>query len=111
MDATTRADPPDWPPWVRTWILPYIQETTLWPVLFALLGHVVVLIAPMMLFVHRHHSINSIVVLSVLALGSVALIRFEIKYRRLPGGVTLTIALTWLSSAALAWISDYYGVF
>ena len=109
MNAT--AETSDWPEWVQTWILPYISEPTLWPVLFALLGHVVVIIAPMMLFVHRHNSVRSMILLSLLAVGSAALVRFEVKYRRLPGGVTLTVILTWLCSAGLAWISDYYGVF
>lgn len=109
MDATTETA--DWPEWVQTWILPYISEPTLWPVAFALLGHVVVLIAPMMLFVQRHGSINSLVVLILLALGSVALVRFELKYRRMPGAVTVTLVLTWASSAGIAWLSDYYGVF
>jgi len=109
MEATASTD--DWPEWVQTWILPYINEPVLYPVAFALIGHVVMLIAPMMLFVHRHRSTNSIVILTLLAVGSAALVRFEFKYRRMPGPVTVVVALTWMSSAGLAWISDYYGVF
>jgi len=111
MEATSRRDPPDWPPWVKNWILPYIQEPTLWPVLFALLGHVVVIIAPMMLFVQRHGSVKSLIGLCLMAFVSAAFIRFELKYRRRPGGVSFTVLLTWASAAGLAWISDYYGVF
>ena len=109
MNATR--DEPDWPPWVQTWILPYVEEATLWPVLFALLGHVAMLMAPMMLFVNRHGSVNSAVALIALALATAALIRFEVRYRRRPGGVTLSMVLTWGSAAAIAWLSDYYGVF
>jgi hypothetical protein len=108
---TATRDAPDWPPWVQTWILPYVEEATLWPVLFALLGHVVVIMAPMMLFVNRHGSVKSLVGLIGLGLLSAALIRFEIRYRRRPAGITLALLLTWISSAALAWLSDYYGVF
>ena len=36
---TSEPEPPavdgGWPPWVQTWVMPYVRESALWPVLVA----------------------------------------------------------------------------
>ena len=49
MPPETR--PPDEPrDWVDRFILPFVRESTLWPVLIVLVAHVVAFVAPALLF-------------------------------------------------------------
>jgi hypothetical protein len=102
--------PPGWPEWMEQWLLPYLREPVLWPVLVALLGHVVVGLAPLMLVVWRTGNPTALVLLGLLSLGTAGLVGFEALRFHRPGAVTLTCALTWLSSGALAWLGERTGV-
>ena len=103
--------PPGWPDWVETWVLPYVRDEALWPVLVALLGHVVVIFAPLVLYVVRTRSPTALGALSLLVLASVGLVGFEtVRFRR-PGGVTLVVLATWAVSLGLAWLADRTGTF
>jgi hypothetical protein len=95
---------------MEQWLLPYLREPVLWPVLVALLGHVVVGLAPLMLTVWRTGNSTAIFLLSVLLLGTAGLVGFEgVRFHR-PGAVTLACVLTWLSGGALAWLGERTGV-
>ena len=103
--------PPGWPLWIELWVLPYVREPALWPVLVALLGHVVVGIAPLVLYVVREGGLRSELFLATLVLGSLGLVGFELWRFRRPGGVTAALVGTWITSLGLAWIFDRTGVF
>jgi len=32
---------PEWPVWIKDWVIPYISEELMWPILFAVWAHVV----------------------------------------------------------------------
>ena len=102
--------PPSWPPWVQEWVLPYLSEPALWPVLVALLGHVVVVIVPLMLAVARHGSVAAALALVGLLGGSVAVVRWEWRVHGRPSGVTVAVLSTWLMSLVSAWGADHLGV-
>ena len=102
---------PGWPVWIETWVLPYVREPSLWPVLVALLGHVVVGIAPLVLYVVRTGSVEAGLVLVGLVLASVGLVGFEVFRFRWPGGVTAALVATWATSLGLAWVADRTGTF
>jgi len=104
------AAPPAWPLWVEEWVLPYLREPALWPVLLALLGHVVVVIAPLCLAVARTGSGWALLGLLMLAAGSAWLCRWELSVRGRPGSVAATVGLTWLVSLVSAWGADRLGV-
>jgi hypothetical protein len=94
---------------MEQWLLPYLREPVLWPVLVALLGHVMVGLAPLMLLVWRTGNGTALVLLGGLLLGTAGLVTFEgVRFGR-PGPVTFTCALTWLSSGALAWLGESTG--
>jgi len=102
--------PPAWPPWVQEWVLPYLAEPALWPVLLALLGHVVVVIAPLVLAVARTGSPWAVAGLVALAAVSGWLVRWEWRVRGRPGAVSLTVAATWGVGLFSAWGADQLGV-
>lgn len=101
---------PSWPEWVEDWVLPYIAEPALLPVLLALLGHVVVVIAPLVLALVRTGSGYAAAGLLALAVGSAVAVRWELKVHRAPSGVTATVVGTWAVSLLAAWGADRLGV-
>lgn len=105
-----RPRPTGWPEWVETWVMPYLEESALWPVLIALLGHVVLLFAVMILAFAR--SLNPLAGFGVglLVLGSVDLVRNERAAMGRLGRVTWTVVLTWLASLLTAWGLGSVGV-
>lgn len=103
-------DGPRWPPWVEDWVLPYVTEPALWPVLLALLGHVVVVIAPLVLAVARTGSLYAVAGLVVLAAVSAVFVRWELRVRGRPSAVTGAVVGTWIVSLVSAWGADRLGV-
>lgn len=103
--------PPGWPVWIENWVLPYARDSALRPVLLAILGHVVVVLAPLVLYVVRSGSGRATGILAALTLVSVGLVGFEtVRFRR-PGAVTVVVLCTWATSLGLAWLADRTGVF
>lgn len=99
-----------WPPWVKQWVLPYVQETGLLPVLMAILGHVVVILAPLMLAIARGATAAALP-LTVLVMGSFWLCKTDFEENGRPAGVTFTVVSVWIASAALAYVAGTTGVF
>lgn len=103
--------PPGWPEWMENWVIPYVREPALWPVLLALLGHVVVALVPMMLATVRDQAGWAILGLLALSALSAWLVGFEVRRFHRPRGVTLAVVSTWLVSVGLAWLADRTGTF
>lgn len=102
--------PSPWPEWIDTWILPYLQESALWPVLVAVLGHVVVGLVPLLLAVVRSGSVPAGLALGGLGLGSLGLCAVEARHLRRPGIVCGVTAATWACAIGLAWLCERTGV-
>lgn len=98
-----------WPPWVQRYVMPFLEETGLWPVLFAMIGHVVVIIAPLVLALSRGGLVAA-VPLTFLLLISFALCKTEVEARGRPGPVAAVVVLVWLGSVLVAWICGVTGV-
>lgn len=103
--------PPGWPAWMEDWVIPYVREPALWPVLLALLGHVVVAIAPMLLAAWRTREPWAFVGLAAMVALSAWLVGFELRRFHRPRGVTAVVVGTWLCSVGLAWLADRTGTF
>lgn len=95
-----------WPLWMRDWVLPYLRESTLWPVLFAIAGHFVVIYALMLLSVYRDGLQGSWGWLLFSLASSGTPVAWEFSLFRRPGGIALVVLLTWVSAVALAWIGQ-----
>lgn len=101
---------PGWPLWVEDWVLPYLDDTVLWPVLFSLLGHVVVVIVPLMLQVWRTGSGFAAFLLALLLGGTGYLMRMEVHAIGRLGALSAVLAVMWLSSVPFVWFSLATGV-
>ncbi len=98
--------------WLEKFVLPYITNSALWPVLFAILGHVAVVLAMPMVNVWRDHDVFSAVFLGFLLFGPCfAVMRWEFSTARKPGPLTWTILITWGMGAGLALLATKYGLY
>ena len=104
-------EPDGWPLWARSWILPYFEDSALWPVLIAILGHVLVLIVPLLAFAYRSRNPVSYVFIAALVFvtGQLAWVEFRAVGR--PGAITGVVAVLWASSIPLAWYTGKIGIF
>lgn len=102
--------PSAWPQFVQTWVLPYIREPMLWPVLIAVLGHVVLLVALDMLAVYRSGDAGAVVMLVLMMAATIYLVVREVRIVGRPAGVSATLVLSWLASVASAVGAEYTGV-
>lgn len=96
---------------VERYVMPFVREPTLWPVLIVLLAHAAAFVAPAMIFAVRDEGRGSAVVLLVLALLSAAVVRFEVRRRGRPASLTAVLGVTWALSVALAVVADRAGLF
>jgi hypothetical protein len=97
--------------WVDRFILPFVRESTLWPVLIVLIAHAVAFLGPAMLFALRDGSRHSAAVLMLLLALSALVVRFEWRRDHRLAALSAVTAITWVSSAGFAWISDRTGIF
>lgn len=98
-------------PWVEQFILPFVREGPLWPVLIVVITHAAVFLAPLMLLSLRDGKAAAGAALVGFALLSAVVIRYEVRRLRRIASLGGVIFSTWLLSAALAWVSDRYGFF
>ena len=99
----------DGPTRIDRWILVFVREPTLWPVMLVVIGHAVALLAPLMLFAYRDGQRGSAVTLAVLGIPCLAGVVWEIR-RRGPGALTGLVASTWSLGVAAALTADQYGL-
>jgi hypothetical protein len=92
---------------VDRWILVFVREPTLWPVLLVVIGHAVVLVGPLFLWSFRDGRSGPALALVLLAALSAAAIVWELR-RRGPGALTALLLSTWTLSAAAALAAHRY---
>jgi hypothetical protein len=107
-ESTTQGE--GWPVWVQEWVLPYLDDSVLWPVLFALLAHVALILVPLMLQVWRHGSFGGVIGLGWLFACTAYVVRMEHRAVGRFRGVSLVLGLTWGLSLPLAWLCESTGV-
>jgi hypothetical protein len=102
------ATPPDR---VERFILPFVREPTLWPVLLVVIGHAAAAIAPAMLLAVRDRNPTAWLALVVLAALSVSVPVYEVDRQRRPGALSAIVLVAWLLGAGLALVAHHYGAF
>jgi hypothetical protein len=100
-------DPFAGPSRVDRWLLVFVREPTLWPVLLVVIGHAIALLAPLLLWAIRDGQRGPGWTLALLALPCVAGISWELRDRG-PGALTGLLFSTWALSVAAAIASDHY---
>jgi hypothetical protein len=91
-------------------VLPYLREQTLWPVLVAVLAHIIALLAPLLVLGLRDGHSWSLLGVAVFATGSLVALGFELRERRRPGLVACFLAAVWCLCGAGAWAVMYFEI-
>lgn len=92
-------------------ILPFVDNVALFPVAFAVFGHVSILTAVAILAAVREGAIPAVAILSGLVVGTGWLIAREWKRRGRPGGISLILISTWAGAIFCAWAAARSGAF
>jgi len=86
----------------------YVSDPMLWPVMLAVLGHVIIVIAPVILLAVRDRHPLGIVGLAFALVSSASLfVRRGRPRARVLGWLVLA---TWVASAGMAWLGYVYRV-
>lgn len=93
---------------IDRWVLVFVREPTLWPVLLVVVAHAVAFLGPLLLHVFRDGGAFAAAVLALLAGLSVAGLAWEWR-RRGVGALTGLLAATWALSGAAALAADRFG--
>ncbi len=98
-------------PWVERWLLPFVYEPTLWPILLVLIGHAAAFGTALILLAVRDRNPAALLALALCAFGTLQVVRYELACRGRPAALCGVLAASWLVSGALAIVADHYGVF
>lgn len=89
----------------RRWILPYFEDSSLWPVLLVVLAALAAFMTPILLR-SLYLDLRALIALALIAFGTVQLVRWEWRVRGRPGGLSGAVAVVW----ALAVAATLYGI-
>jgi hypothetical protein len=103
-------DPED-PQGVDMWIMPYLRDVSLWPVLVVLILHVVAFISPIVLYAVRDRMIGPMVALGVVVLLTLRGFRWEMQSRGQFGAISWLFVATWTTSFVAAYFANLSGFF
>jgi len=106
VEPTSKASRKEWPPWFEKWFLPYVSESALWPVFFALWAHAVMGLAVAVSVSLRTNLFFGLAGLVILLSITGRMVWFEIEMRGRPGRLFLFCVLTWLAGA----LTGYWGM-
>lgn len=87
---------------VARWVLPYFEDSTLWPVLAVVLATIAAFIAPVLVSAVRDLVLLALAVTLLLVIGTVRLIRWEWRLRGRPGGIGVAALVVWALAASAA---------
>lgn len=96
--------------WADQWVWPFLREPVLWPVAVAIIGHVVLVQAWLLVEVWRAAAPQHTAAFGVLVVMSVGLVHGELRSRRRPGAVAFTVVASWAVAALVAWGAGSYGI-
>ena len=98
------------PPFVETFLLPFLRNSALWPVTLAVLGHVVLFLVLMMVRALNGSIVPAMAMLAALAMGSAFVVTEERRRRGKLAEFSVLLAVLWGSSALIAWALRDTGV-
>lgn len=105
------AEPGGYPAWVERLILPFLREESLWPVLAAILGHVLVGQLFLLRAAMRDHQLPALLALALMLTMSGQLALAERRAIGRFGTFTGIFGATWLLAAVGAWLLRNFEVF
>lgn len=91
-------------------VLPFLREQTLWPVLGAILAHVIALQAPLLVLAFRDGHGWSFLGVAVFAGITAAVVGLELRERQRPGLIAALFGATWLLCGVGALAVLHFGI-
>lgn len=111
-EVVTASDPRgEEPHGVDLWIMPYIRDSSLWPVLVVLMAHVVAFVTPVLLYAVRDARIGPIITMGVLSILTVNAFRWEVRTRGQFGAISWLIVVCWSASTIAGYFADRNNFF
>ncbi|MBW2269454.1 MAG: hypothetical protein JRH16_12835 [Deltaproteobacteria bacterium] len=95
----------------ENWVLPYIHDSALWPVLIVIVAHVVAGMIPLLISAVRERWIPAIVLTAWLGFLSYKLCRNDVKQHAGLSAIGWLLIITWLLGGTAAYFSDRTGLF
>lgn len=95
---------------LERWVLPYFEDSTLWPVLLVVLAAIAAFLAPVLASAVRDLHLLSIVAAALALLGSIRLVVWEWRVRGRPGGIGAGVIVIWGLAAVAAWYGARGGL-
>jgi hypothetical protein len=96
---------------VERWLMPFLRDSALWPILIVVLVHATILLAPALILAFRERSVGAMLALAAFFFLSFEGIRNEVRTRRRPGALTALTAIVWVGGGIVAWAADRVGLF
>jgi hypothetical protein len=90
---------------IDRWVLPYLHDSSLWPVLLVVMAHVVAFVAPVLLFAVRDRHYAAIAATIGLVYLTTGVVRYDLKKSSRPAALTAVALIIWVASVTAA----YYG--
>lgn len=106
--ASRDAERDEEPHGVDLWIMPYIRDVSLWPVLVVLIVHVVAFVTPVLLYAIRDSRTGPIFAIGIVVLLSLRGIYWEIRSRKTFGAISWLIVVSWVSSFVAAYFANLH---
>ena len=111
MNEKTDAPAEPRPTIVERAIATLFEESTLWPILIVVLGHVAAFLAPVVILaVRERRPAAGVAFLGALVLSGLA-VRSEWSRAGRPGPQTAFVALSWILTGVFAWAANRWQVF
>ncbi len=101
----------DDPRGVDLWIMPYIEDSTLRPVLIVVMAHVVAFASPVVLLAVRDRSPGPIFATLILLGLTARGFRFEKNARGKFGAISWILVATWIFTGIAAYFANDMGIF
>ena len=101
----------EWPLWFQRVILPYVAESTLWPVFAVVILAFTLGLVLLVLSSFVHKSIPSMFALALTLFASSLIIQFEKEHRKGMGVLTVIVVVEWLLTFTVAYLAHSYGVY
>ena len=98
----------DQSPSLERFIMHYLEDSALWPIVIVIIGHLVALASFALLFAVRERRVSAALATAVMLWGSFLALRWEYRRHGHLGIITVLLAITWLVSALTAYAGHTY---
>lgn len=92
------------------WVMPYLEDSALWPVLIVIIAHIVAFTAPVLLFAFRDRRFVGMAALLLMGFASVQAVRYDLGRRGRPAAITGLLTACWVLSSAAAYFASEWGL-